>query len=84
MQNSEAKCERKLTIVNIDLNPPEHDDLATLKHEATKSIMKFGKGKKADVEKFVNENFAEDEEAYVMGKPLSFYSLIHKGILHFR
>ena len=84
METSCSKCEKKLTVINIEVNPVEHEDVNELKKDAVRNIIKFGKTKKETAEKFVDENLHVGEDAYVMGRPLSYYSLIHKGIMKFR
>ena len=55
-----------------------------MKSDAVRNIVKFGKVKKAEAIKYVDENFTAYSDVFVLGKPLSYYSLIHNGIKHFR
>ena len=84
LDSPDTKCKNVNTIINIEYNPPQRDSFESLKKDAVRNIIRFGKGKKSDVEKFVSENFSTEEEGFVIGRPLFYYKLIHQGIMHFR
>ena len=84
LDSPDTKCKNVNTIINVEYNPPQRDSFESLKKDAVRNIIRFGKGKKSDVEKFVAENFSTEEEGFVLGRPLFYYKLIHQGIMHFR
>ncbi len=62
---------------------PPMDKQAKLKESAIKSIKRYSHYRnKAEIREFVERNF-DDEQGYALGKPVNFYRLTHKGIVHF-
>ena len=72
------------TILNLEKEAPLNDNIETLKESAAKNIKRYSHFKnKATIREFVDLNFKE-VEAYVMGKPIGYYEVIHDGIMHFK
>ena len=78
-----SKSKFEFTVVERSHDHPSITRHAKLKEIAIKNIKRYSHyRKKAEIQEFVEQNF-DDEQGYVLGKPIGFYRLTHRGIIHF-
>lgn len=77
------KSKFEYTVVQRTRDPPPSNKQAKLKEVAVKNIKRYSHyRKKAEIHEFVEQNY-DDGHGFVLGKPIGFYRLIHKGIVFF-
>ena len=80
---STTKCTFKYTIIEREPPKTNEEHICWLKNSAISTIRRYSHFKhRSQIKEFVERNFSLGT-SFVNGRPLEYYSLVHKGILEF-
>ena len=71
------------TVIDLQDEISDQQSLVDLNNQICKNIRRFSHFKdKNKIQEFVDTHFIQSKK-FVMGKPISYYDVTHRGIIHF-